>query len=237
MSLAASRPTSTSYAIRSGARRKSLRGSQPSFPNPDRGQEVTLRGAAKFEVSVTRREVRDGLQVDGERVAVDATGIDTVAFLLAANPGSAPQPLARVASGGETARLMLALKSILSEADATPTLVFDEIDVGIGGRSGQIVGEKLWNLTGGHQVIVISHLPQVAAFADRHTAMVKREVDAATSTTAETLTDEASVDEIATMFDGKPVSPESRANALALLKRVNGWKAEHQRLTGVATSG
>ena len=194
-------------------------------------------GAARFEVAVTQRAERAGINVDGRKVAVDATGIDNVAFLLAANPGSAPQPLARVASGGETARLMLALKSILSEVDATPTLVFDEIDVGIGGRSGQIVGEKLWNLTDNHQVIVISHLPQVAAFADRHTSMVKRDADGLIETSAEALVADASVDEIATMFDGKPVSPESRANALALLRRVHGWKDAHARARGARVVG
>jgi DNA repair protein RecN (Recombination protein N) len=194
-------------------------------------------GSARFRVAVNQREDRAGITVDGRRLTVDATGIDSVAFLLAANPGSEPQPLARVASGGETARLMLALKSILSEVDATPTLVFDEIDVGIGGRSGQIVGEKLWNLTRNHQVIVISHLPQVAAFADRHTTMVKREPDGLTETSAEPLHDDASVDEIATMFDGKPVSPESRANALALLRRVNEWKEARGRTRGAPVIG
>lgn len=194
-------------------------------------------GSARFAVAVRQREDRDGIEIDGRRVAVDESGVDTVTFLLAANPGSEPQPLARVASGGETARLMLALKSILSEADATPTLVFDEIDVGIGGRSGQIVGEKLWNLTGDHQVIVISHLPQVAAFADRHTTMTKRECDGVTETSALPLAGDDSVDEIATMFDGKPVSPESRANALALLRRVNEWKAVHERARSGALTG
>ena len=75
---------------------------------------------------------------------VDETGIDDVEFLFAPNAGESLKPLARIASGGETARLMLAIKSILSEVDLTPTLVFDEIDVGVGGRSGQVVGEKLW---------------------------------------------------------------------------------------------
>jgi len=194
-------------------------------------------GAARFRVALGRRESRDGLEIDGLRVAVDETGIDRVTFMLAANPGSEPQPLARVASGGETARIMLALKSILSAADSTPTLVFDEIDVGVGGRSGQIVGEKLWQLTDDHQVIVISHLPQVAAFADRHVAMVKGQVDGQTITRAEHLDELASVDEIATMFDGKPVSPESRANAQALLRRVNAWKAEHARASGARRAG
>jgi DNA repair protein RecN (Recombination protein N) len=132
---------------------------------------------------------------------------------------------------------MLALKSILSAADATPTLVFDEIDVGVGGRSGQVVGEKLWSLTANHQVIVISHLPQVAAFADRHTAMLKREIEGRTVTTAAALDTDASLDEIATMFDGKPVTPESRANAEALVRRVGEWKAAHRPAVRAGTGG
>ncbi|MCL4861015.1 MAG: hypothetical protein KJZ93_16485, partial [Caldilineaceae bacterium] len=103
-------------------------------------------------------------------------------FLVSANPGEPLKPLAKVASGGETARLMLALKSVLTHADATPTLIFDEIDQGIGGRIGAIVGQKLWMLTGQrgvehaangqpvikHQVLCITHLPQLAAFGDQH---------------------------------------------------------------------
>ena len=103
--------------------------------------------------------------------------MDRVSFLIAPNPGEGLKPLSKIASGGETARLMLALKSILSEADQTPTLVFDEIDVGVGGRSGQVVGETLWSLTTNHQVIVITHLPQIAAFGDVHFQIAKSERD------------------------------------------------------------
>jgi DNA repair protein RecN (Recombination protein N) len=144
------------------------------------------------------------------------------------------RPLARVASGGETARLMLALKSILSEADSTPTLVFDEIDVGVGGRSGQVVGEKLWELTGAHQAIVISHLAQIAAFADRHLTLVKREIGGRTETSAELIDGVARIEELAAMFDGQPPTPESRANAIALLRRVEEWKREHAHAVGGA---
>lgn len=186
-------------------------------------------GRAAFDVRFARGADPDGILLDGEPVAVDESGVDRIAFYLAANRGEEPRPLARVASGGETARLMLALKSILSDVDATPTLVFDEIDVGVGGRSGQVVGEKLWNLTGHHQVIVISHLPQVAAFADRHLRMVKAETDGRSETSAELLEHSTSIDEIAEMFDGMPVTPESRANAIALVTRVNDWKARAKR--------
>ena len=94
----------------------------------------------------SRLSAADGAYLpDGRRVAFDATGVDQVEFLISANPGEPLKPMARVASGGETARLMLALKSTLAHADATPTLIFDEIDQGIGGRVGAIVGQKLWH--------------------------------------------------------------------------------------------
>ncbi|HEX2280734.1 MAG TPA: DNA repair protein RecN [Thermomicrobiales bacterium] len=182
-------------------------------------------GRADFEVRFSTQPDDDGIEIDGATVAVDSTGVDRVSFYLAANTGEELRPLARVASGGETARLMLALKSILSDADETPTLVFDEIDVGVGGRSGQVVGEKLWGLTRSHQVIVISHLPQIAAFADRHVTMIKDETNGRTETTSQIMTGDARTDELAMMFDGLPVSAESRANARALLERVEAWKS------------
>ena len=104
---------------------------------------------ARFGVAVEQAARADGAYLpDGRRVAFDASGLDQVEFLISANPGEPLKPMARVASGGETARLMLALKSTLAHADATPTLIFDEIDQGIGGRVGAIVGQKLWLLTG-----------------------------------------------------------------------------------------
>jgi DNA repair protein RecN (Recombination protein N) len=159
-----------------------------------------------------------------DRVPDDATGLDRITFYLAANAGEELRPLGKVASGGETARLMLALKSILSAADETPILVFDEVDVGVGGRSGQVVGEKLWSLIDAHQVIVITHLPQIAAFADRHLTLDKRESDGRTETAARAIDGAERIDELAAMLDGLPPTPESRANAGALLRRVNDWK-------------
>lgn len=141
---------------------------------------------ARFSVAIEQSEHADGVYLaDGRRVAFDNTGIDRVEFLISANPGEPLKPMARVASGGETARLMLALKSTLAHADATPTLIFDEIDQGIGGRVGAIVGQKLWRLTGAianrngatpstHQVLCITHLPQLAAFGDRHFTVGKQ---------------------------------------------------------------
>ncbi len=183
-------------------------------------------GRAHFEVRFETTPYAEGVTLhdsDGP-IAIDVTGIDRIVFLLAANAGEELRPLARVASGGETARLMLALKSILSDADDTPILVFDEVDVGVGGRSGQVVGEKLWSLTDKHQAIVISHLSQIAAFADRHLILVKDEIDERTVTTARQVEGDERIEELAAMLDGLPPTPESRANAAALLQRVNDWK-------------
>lgn len=182
-------------------------------------------GRATFEVRFESSPDPDGVRdVDGASVAVDASGYDRVTFMLAANAGEELRPLARVASGGETARLMLALKSILSASDETPILVFDEVDVGVGGRSGQVVGEKLWSLTDHHQAIVISHLAQIAAFADHHLVLVKSETDGRTETVAQQVEGAERIEELAAMFDGLPPTPESRANAAALLERVEAWK-------------
>ncbi|HUG17085.1 MAG TPA: DNA repair protein RecN [Thermomicrobiales bacterium] len=182
-------------------------------------------GNASFDVRFETSPDASGVEAtDGTRVAIDASGYDRVAFMLAANAGDETRPLARVASGGETARLMLALKSILSESDETPVLVFDEVDVGVGGRSGQVVGEKLWRLTDHHQAIVISHLAQIAAFADHHLVLVKSEAGGRSETIARTVNGPERIEELAAMFDGLPPTPESRANAVALLERVQAWK-------------
>jgi DNA repair protein RecN (Recombination protein N) len=124
---------------------------------------------ARFAVDFQTRPDPHGLPVpDGTRLAFDGTGLDKVEFLVEPNPGEGLKPLVKIASGGETSRLMLALKNVLARADQIPTLIFDEIDQGIGGRVGGTVGEKLWGLGRAHQVLVITHLPQLAAFGDQH---------------------------------------------------------------------
>jgi DNA repair protein RecN (Recombination protein N) len=186
-------------------------------------------GRARFAVSIDQTDSASGVQLgpEGRRVAVDGTGVDRVVFLLASNAGEQPKPVARVASGGETARLMLALKSILSAADETPTLVFDEVDVGVGGRSGQVVGEKLWGLERDHQVIVITHLPQIAAFGEAHFRIAKADVDGRVVSRVDVIANADRVDELAAMLDGLPVTPVSRLNAESMLERVDRWKAGH----------
>jgi DNA repair protein RecN (Recombination protein N) len=169
---------------------------------------------------------RDG---DVKRFMVDASGMDRVTFLIAPNPGEALKPLSKIASGGETARLMLALKSILSEADQTPALVFDEIDVGVGGRSGQVVGETLWSLTKNHQVIVITHLPQIAAFGDVHFQIKKIERDGRVVSTINALDHATRQHELAEMLDGTPVTESSLQSAADMLERAGASKLNRDR--------
>lgn len=139
----------------------------------EKGVEAELidlhMSGARFKVESTRQADPNGAPLpDGTRVAFSGTGLERIEFLIAPNPGEGFKPLARIASGGETSRLMLALKNILVQADRVPTLIFDEIDQGIGGRVGTIVGQKLWQLGRSHQVLCITHLPQLAAYGGQH---------------------------------------------------------------------
>ena len=140
----------------------------------------------QFEVLLARAEHPAGCIVGDKRYKFDAKGIDDVEFMLSANPGEPLRPLAKVASGGEAARIMLALKRVLTAADQTPILIFDEVDQGIGGRIGAVIGEKLWSLSSQHQVLCVTHLPQLASFADVHFQAQKdmREAHAATQVRA-----------------------------------------------------
>jgi DNA repair protein RecN (Recombination protein N) len=125
--------------------------------------------AAKFGVDFQTRPDPNGVPLNGgPRIGFDHNGIDRVEFLIAPNPGEGLKPLAKIASGGETSRLMLGLKNVLARADEVPSLIFDEIDQGIGGRVGMVVGQKLWNLSRSHQVFCVTHLPQLAVFGDEH---------------------------------------------------------------------
>ncbi|MEJ2751576.1 MAG: DNA repair protein RecN [Chloroflexota bacterium] len=163
--------------------------------------ELYMEGA-RFAVSFEREPSEDGAYgIDG-RYAFDRSGLDRAEFIISANPGEPLKPMARVASGGETARLMLALKSALAAVDATPTLIFDEIDQGIGGRVGDIVGRKLWGLAveGEHQVIIVTHLPQLAGYGDAHLHVSKQVADGRTTTHIEPLDRTGRINELAAML-------------------------------------
>ena len=167
--------------------------------------EVGLEGA-RFEVSL------EPLPEPGPR------GAERVEFLVAVNRGFEPKPLARVASGGELSRVMLALKTILARVDAVPTLVFDEIDAGIGGRVAVQVGRELRDVARHHQVFAITHLPQIASRADHHLLVLKGEVGGMTRTSVEELDGDERVRELARMLGGDPESETSLDHARELLR-------------------
>jgi DNA repair protein RecN (Recombination protein N) len=184
---------------------------------------------ARFSVRITQQPEPGGAPADlgagagAMTYAFSAIGIDRVEFLFAPNPGEPFRPLAKIASGGETSRLMLALKTILSAADVVPVLIFDEIDSGISGQAGQVVGEKLWRLGQAHQVLSITHLPQIAALGDRHYRVSKATSDARTVTHVERLAEAERVAELSTMLGGAQTAA-ARANAAELLDRGARWK-------------
>ncbi|MGB7875310.1 MAG: DNA repair protein RecN [Anaerolineales bacterium] len=156
---------------------------------------------AQFSVDFQTKDDPAGIPLeDGKRLAFDHNGYDKVEFLVAPNPGEGLKPLVKVASGGETSRLMLALKNVLASADEVPSLIFDEIDQGIGGRVGLVVGQKLWNLARKHQVFCVTHLPQLAAFGDEHYQVQKLIQDNRTLTRAEPLKGETRLLELAQML-------------------------------------
>ncbi|HHS97642.1 MAG TPA: hypothetical protein ENK08_07045 [Chloroflexi bacterium] len=164
------------------------------------------------------------------RVAFDTTGVDRVEFLVSPNPGEPLKPLAKIASGGETSRLMLALKAVLSRADETPTLIFDEIDQGIGGRVGATVGEKLWRLTlaeegtVAHQVLCVTHLPQLAGFGDLHLKVEKQVLEGRTVTRVRALEGADRVEELAQMLGAG--GEEGRRSAERILQEAGSRKRE-----------
>ncbi len=161
--------------------------------------DLSLSGA-KFSVQFSQPVSPHGLEIEpGKTIAFSENGLDQVEFLIAPNPGEGLKPLVKIASGGETSRLMLALKNVLAQADYIPTLIFDEIDQGIGGRVGFIVGEKLWRLARKHQVMCVTHLSQLAAFGDEHFKVSKKIVEDRTITGVEELSGSERITELAQM--------------------------------------
>jgi DNA repair protein RecN (Recombination protein N) len=163
-----------------------------------------LRGGA-FDVSL-------------EAAPLGPLGGDRAIFTFAPNPGEPPRPLGRIASGGEASRLSLALKVVLAAADETPLLVFDEVDAGIGGRNGAALGERLKALAAFHQVLCVTHLPQVAAYADAHLVVGKRVEGGRTYTDVRSLAPEERARELAAMLGGATAGSEATAAAEALLR-------------------
>jgi DNA repair protein RecN (Recombination protein N) len=178
---------------------------------------------ASLGMSGTRFEVRFE---EGSRLS--AAGIDSVEFFFSANPGEEPRALARVASGGELSRIMLALKSAALEDEEAPTILFDEVDAGIGGAVAEVVGRKLANLAASRQVICITHLPQIAAFAGHHIRVEKSVAKGRTRSRARRLDPEERREELARMLGGVKISAEARKHAGQLLAAA----AAHQKPYG-----
>jgi DNA repair protein RecN (Recombination protein N) len=176
--------------------------------------------AASFEVKFNTRPDPEGVELpDGQRVAFDSNGFESVEFFVAPNPGEGMKPLVKIASGGETARLMLALKNVLAKADVTPTLIFDEIDQGIGGRVGAVVGQKLWNLGREHQVLCITHLAQLAGYGEQHIKVDKKVDGGRTITVVKTLKKNDRLMELAQMLG--EVSEGTLQSANEILQSVS----------------
>jgi DNA repair protein RecN (Recombination protein N) len=181
---------------------------------------------AHFDADFEWKTDPEGAPVGDQRVSMSPTGLDTLEFLIAPNPGEGLKPLVKIASGGETSRLMLGLKSVLAQQDRTPTLIFDEIDQGIGGRVGAIVGQKLWGLTDAHQVLCVTHLPQLAAFGDQHYKVEKKVQAKRSMANATPLEGEGRIAELALMLGG--VTPANLESAADLIEQAREAKVAAQ---------
>jgi DNA repair protein RecN (Recombination protein N) len=179
---------------------------------------------AKFVASIERKSVDAqsasvSVSVNGKLFEASSTGIDRVEFFMSTNVGEEVKPLVKVASGGEVSRIMLALKSALAESDRTPLLIFDEIDTGVSGRIGQSVGLSLKNLSKHHQVIAITHLPQIAGLADTHFAVEKSEINKKTVTRLRQLDHNDRVNEVAKLLSGSEVTEAGLKTARELMEK------------------
>ncbi len=179
---------------------------------------------ARFKVAIDRLPDPNGLQLPEGTFAFDRDGIDQVEFLISTNPGEPLKPLAKIASGGEISRTMLALKASLQRTHEIPVLVFDEIDVGIGGKTAEAVGEKLREVSRYAQVLCVTHLPQIAALADWHLQVEKITEGKRTRVIVTPLGFEERVKELARMLSGKQITQASLQHAQELLQRVDTSK-------------
>lgn len=175
---------------------------------------------AKFKVAFERVPDPNGLVLPDGQFAFSRDGVDRVEFLIATNPGEPLKPLAKIASGGEISRTMLALKSSLQRTHEIPVLVFDEVDVGIGGRTAQAVGEKLREVAKYAQVLCVTHLPQIACLAHWHLLVEKVEEGKRSRVVVKPLQNEERVRELARMLSGKQITPTSLQHARELLQRI-----------------
>jgi len=176
---------------------------------------------AKVEVSVER-----------ERKLVSPTGQDTVEFLISTNPGTSPKPLRKIASGGEMSRIMLSIKCIFGDHDRIQTMIFDEIDTGISGRTAQAVAEKIFTLSQTHQIICITHLPQITAMADNHFYVEKRADDQDTQVNFKQLDEAQRTEELARMLSGAEMTQKTLEHAYEMLEMTKAIKLKRKDYYG-----
>ena len=192
----------------------------------DMQQELQQLGMPKalFQVNLTRQPDDGGIVVEGDKVQITPAGIDAVAFHISANAGEPPKPLARVASGGELSRIMLALKAVSARGSEVPTLIFDEIDTGIGGRTAEAVGEKLSRVAQQVQVIAVTHLAQLAFYADNHFLIEKATRDGRTTSSMRALAPDDRVNELARLQTGARVTDAVLTHIRAVLEEIERQK-------------
>lgn len=187
----------------------------------------------KYSVMLANSIKKELTQLDMQSVTFDtlinkcdfkSDGADDVEFVICTNAGEGLKPLAQIASGGELARIMLAVKSVLRNEDNEELMIFDEIDTGVSGRTAQKIGEKLWEMSQNSQVMCITHLPQIAAMADRHYLIKKHTSDGRTHTTVELLSSEARISEVARTLGGETITSAASDNARELINLANNFK-------------
>jgi len=178
--------------------------------------ELSMKNC-KFIIQITQKEDKAGVKIKDKLYRISSRGIDKVEFFIASNAGEKEKPLADIISGGEVSRIMLGLKSILSKADEIPTMIFDEIDSGVGARLGEVIATKLANISSNHQVIAVTHLPQIACKAHRHLYINKCVEKNKTTIQLKSLNGNEQLDEIARMIDGEQYGAISLEHAREML--------------------
>lgn len=187
--------------------------------------ELNELGMARADFRVEIKKVAG----DDPRGSLTSSGLEEAEFLFAPNPGEGFRPLGKIASGGELSRTMLAVKNILASADRTPTLIFDEVDAGVGGRMGEVVGKKLWRVSRERQVICITHLPQIAAFADVHFRVEKEMRMGRTEARLTPLSRDERIEELARMLGGRERSATAVKHARELFQAAQSWKEDWEK--------
>ncbi|MFA7463655.1 MAG: DNA repair protein RecN, partial [Syntrophales bacterium] len=209
-----------------GGMEADLRRKAEALSSARREKAAILKKAVQGELRSLRMEqaafdiVFSGAHTGEGMPELNARGCDTVEFYFSANAGEQMKALRRIASGGELSRIVLALKKVLAGADSAGTLIFDEVDSGIGGAVAEVVGEKLRDVAKGRQVLCITHLPQIASFAERHYLVTKETTSGRTVSRVRTLDGRERLEEIARMLGGVDITGETRAHAKEVLKKA-----------------